>query len=444
MYNGRPVINGYDIAYLAGGLLASPFWLLKGSARRKVKSALANRMGHIPPRPGQAPAVMVHAVSMGEINATRALVKSLQDARPGLHVIVSTTTDTGYERGKQLYGNAPDVTLIHFPLDFTAAVSRTLDNLRPHVVVLMELEVWPNFLRQCGRRNIPVMVVNARLTPHSYIRYKWVAPVARAMFSRLAVVGAQEQAYADQFVSLGVPKDRVTVTGTMKFDTAEVGDTVPGASDLAASLNLRPDEPLWVCGSTGPGEEQIILDAYRDLLKDFPTLRLAIIPRHPERFDEVAKLIEQGGYALVRRSRVAGSQQPVASSNPVILGDTMGELRKFYALATVVLVGRTLVDLGHRQRGSDMIEPAALAKPTIVGPWTHNFAEVMNAFRSANAIYEIPHGSTLHTSVAEILRDPDLSATKARRGQGVVRQGKGATAHHVQMILARPEFGHNH
>lgn len=430
------MINGYDIAYLTGGLLAAPFWLLKPSARRKVSRALAERMGHVPPREGNAPAVLIHAVSMGEINATRALVQQLQAARPGLHVIVSTTTDTGHQRGLQLYGNAPDVTLIRFPLDFTAAVARTLDHLRPDAVVLMELEVWPNFLRQCHRRRIPVMVVNARLTPHSFQRYKWISPVTRRMFSRLAAVAAQERAYADQFASLGVPADRVSVTGTMKFDTAELADTVPGATELASALHLREEEPLWVCGSTGPGEEQLALAAYKELLKDFPTLRLAIIPRHPERFDEVARLIEQGGYPVLRRSSPTFPPSPLPHSPPpILLGDTMGELRKFYALATVVLVGRTLVDLGHRQRGSDMIEPAALAKPTIVGPWTHNFAEVMNAFRSANAIYEIPSPSSLATTIASILRDPTAAAETARRAQDTVRQNKGATAAHVQLIL---------
>jgi 3-deoxy-D-manno-octulosonic-acid transferase len=300
----------------------------------------------------------------------------------------------------------------------------------------MELEVWPNFLHHCRKRHIPVIVINARLTPHSLKRYRLIRPIARRMFSRISHVAAQDPAYADQFISLGVPPAQVSVTGTMKFDTAEIATTVPGSSDLARDLYLNKGDTapyfLLVAGSTGPGEEQPILAAYKQLLNEFPTLRLAIIPRHPERFDEVANLILESGFQLIRRS---SSQQPVASSNPILLGDTMGELRKFYSLATIVLVGRTLVDLGPRQRGSDMIEPAALAKPIVVGPWTQNFAEPMNAFRAADAIYELSNSTSLLSTLTEILRHPTPANEKALRAQQTVRQNQGATAQNVNIIL---------
>jgi 3-deoxy-D-manno-octulosonic-acid transferase len=430
------MVNAYDIAYGLGLGLAAPFWMLKGSARRKVLKALRERMGHVGPRDPAAPAVLIHAVSLGEINATRAMVAKLRALHPGLQFVISTTTETGFNRGAELYGSAPDCRVIRYPLDFSPAVTRVLDKLKPSVVVLMELEVWPNFIRHCRKRGIPVLLVNGRLTESSYRHYRLAKPLAAAMFRRLALLCAQDQAYADRFAALGAPKERLRVTGTMKFDTAQVADHIGGADQLAKELGLdSANEPLWVCGSTGPGEEQIILDVYRTLRATHPRLRLAIIPRHPERFGEVARLIESAGFALTRRSYPQSAIRNPESAPPVVLGDTMGELRKFYSLADVVLVGRTLVDLGPRQHGSDMIEPAALAKPVIVGPYTGNFAEVMNAFRAAGAMREVREPGELAGAVEHLLTSRDDSATMGRRAQDVVRREQGATDRHVELIL---------
>jgi 3-deoxy-D-manno-octulosonic-acid transferase len=218
----------------------------------------------------------------------------------------------------------------------------------------------------------------------------------------------------------------------MKFDTAEVADQVAGDEQLAIEVGLKPgQEPILVCGSTGPGEEPIILDTYRRLLLRFPSLRLVIVPRKPERFDEVAARIRHAGFPLLRRSSGPAS----SAAQPVILGDTMGELRKFYSLANIVFVGRTLVDLGPRQHGSDMIEPAALAKPIIIGPWTHNFAEAMQRLREANAVVEVSDGSAMATTIQSWLEAPDDAREIGRRAQVVVQQNQGATARHARIIL---------
>ncbi|HEY0009189.1 MAG TPA: hypothetical protein VGB55_10735, partial [Tepidisphaeraceae bacterium] len=251
----------------------------------------------------------------------------------------------------------------------------------------------------------------------------------------------------------GADATKTIVTGTMKFDTAPQEGVVSGADELAAEMNLR--SPLWVCGSTGPGEEQIALNAHKTLLEEFPDLQLAIIPRKPKRFDEVANLIVGNGFLVVRRSGQGkegvgplglglgddASQSPKPQGQiPVVLGDTMGELRKFYARADVVFVGRSLVDLGEKQHGSDMIEPAALAKPTIVGPFTGNFAEVMNAFEAASAMIRITPpeedpaaaSALLAEAVGKLLRDPGDLGTKAR---DVVQANVGATARTMEQII---------
>jgi 3-deoxy-D-manno-octulosonic-acid transferase len=460
-------MNLYDLAYAVGITAAAPFWLLKPTARRKVLNAFGNRMARVPPRVGNAPAVFIHAVSLGEINATRELIRRLRLARPGLQFIVSATTDTGYARGIELYGKETDVTLVRFPLDFSWVVGRMLDNLRPSVVALMELEVWPNFLGQCRRRDIPVLLINGRLTETSFKRYRMFKPVAAGMFRKLARICAQDQMYAERFIQLGADPALVSVTGTMKFDTAEIADSVAGATELAASVGLKIGvDRIVVCGSTGPGEEQIILSHYRNLKSRFADLRLVIVPRHPQRFDEVAALIEADGFKCIRRSRISpspgtpgegrGEGKSLAQSfsdgphpNPlpayrereqdaVILGDTMGELRAWYRLADAVFVGRTLVDLGPRQHGSDMIEPAALAKPVIVGPFTGNFSEPMARFLEADAMRVVKDGSELEERIAELLINPSSLGIKARE---VVRREQGATDKHVAQIVGLLSHG---
>jgi 3-deoxy-D-manno-octulosonic-acid transferase len=430
-----PMPGLYDILYglLLG--LSAPLWLLRPSWRARVFKALRLRGGSVPLRQGSTPAVLIHAVSLGEINATRSLVARLRELRPGLQFIMTTTTDTGFARGQQLYGDRADVILARYPLDFSRSVARFLDATRPSAVVLMELEVWPNFVKHCSRRGIPVLLVNGRLSRGSFRNYRLARLFVAPTFRRLSAVGAQDQTHAARFVSLGASADRVSVTGTMKFDTATVADRADGDAALAQAMGLGQDEALWVCGSTGPGEEQIVLGAYRKLLSSHPALRLAIIPRHPERFEEVATMVEQSGFGVLRRSNPQ-SKSHSPESRPVLLGDTMGELRKFYSLATVVFVGRSLVDLGSRQHGSDMIEPAALGKPVIVGPHTHNFADAMARFLAAGAMVQLKDESQLADAVGRIVESPQESQRLGRLAQEVVRKSQGATERHAQMVLS--------
>jgi len=426
-------VNQYDVLYGIGAIVSAPVWLLKPKARRKVFRALSSGGNAVPQRDVKVPAVMIHAVSLGEINATVRLVERLRELRPALQFIISTTTDTGTERGRQLYTNQPDVTLVRYPLDFTHAVVRLLDSQRPSAVVLMELEVWPNFLRQCQKRNIPVAVINGRITDRSFGRYRLIKPLAAQMFGRLTRLCAQDQIYAQRFIDLGTPAERVAVTGTMKFDSAQTEFDASAAENLASATGLsRGEEKIWVCGSTGPGEEKIVLEQYRRLLKSYADLRLVLVPRHPERFDEVARLIGESGYVCRRRSQA--SNETSGNDLPVILGDTMGELRLWYALADVVFVGRTLLDLGPRQHGSDMIEPAALAKPIIVGPFTGNFAEPMACFLAANAIRTIVTGDELGEQVQKLLGDPTAALGLGGRAKQVVLDQRGATERNAQMI----------
>ncbi|MFT3785589.1 MAG: glycosyltransferase N-terminal domain-containing protein [Tepidisphaeraceae bacterium] len=423
----------YDFAYRSLLIAGAPFWLLNRSARAKVKDAFKTRVASdIPAREGSGPCLLIHAVSVGELNAAKALIERLRSARPELHVVVTTTTTTGDELARKLYTGKPGFTVGRFPIDLSHAMKTLLDKVRPSVCVLMEQEVWPNFVRECETRRIPVIVANGRISKTGFRNLKLARPLLRRTFGRLTRVLAQEENYADRYAYVGVPRDRIDVVGTMKFDTAPTEPTVLGSDQLAADMGIDLGKPLLVAGSTGPGEEAIVLDVYAKLRVEHPTLQLAIVPRHPPRFDEVANLIAARGLDCVRRS-VHG---PLPTAHrPVFLGDTMGELRKFYALATVVFVGRSLVDLGPKQHGSDMLEPAALTKPTIVGPFTGNFAEPMNAFRAAQSMIEVSTPDGLHAAIQELLTDPARATDLGTRARQVVQQNRGATDRHVERIL---------
>jgi 3-deoxy-D-manno-octulosonic-acid transferase len=289
-------------------------------------------------------------------------------------------------------------------------------------------------------------------------------------------VCVQDETYAERFVKLGAARERVMVTGTMKFDTAEVGEGVAGDVELGREVGLvggkdketrgqvdkgtgevagrLPSGPVWVCGSTGPGEEEMVLGVYRRLRERFAGLRLVIVPRKPERFDEVAEMIGREGFEFARRSETVGkaaarlseprrnlggssehSQPATLDLQPVILGDTMGELRKFYSLADVVFVGRSLVDLGPRQHGSDMIEPAALGRPVVVGPYTGNFADAMMKLRAAGAVREVADAEELEREVGELLGAPAGARAMGLRGREVVQREQGATDRHVGVVM---------
>jgi 3-deoxy-D-manno-octulosonic-acid transferase len=427
-----PPLNVYDLAYRSLLAASLPVRFARAGLRAKALDWTDARDGTVAVREGSEPCVLVHAVSVGEFNAARALVDRLRSRRPDVHVVVTTGTLTGFAEAQKRYAATPGVTVARFPNDLSPSVERFLNAVRPDVAVLMEQETWPNFVLACSRRGVPVVVANGRISKTGFRNLRLARPFVAKTFARLDRVLVQEQAYADRYAYVGVPRDRIDVVGTMKFDSAPTEPTIAGAEQLAQEMGIDPNAPLWICGSTGDGEEAMVLDAYESIRAKHPHLQLAIIPRHPPRFDEVATLIESRGHACVRRSKPSSL---VPRTSPLFLGDTMGELRKFYSLATVVFVGRSLVDLGPKQHGSDMIEPAALAKPVVVGPFTANFAEPMNVFRKAGAIVEVRTSADLAAQVSALLSDPARRNDLGTRARQAVHANRGATERHVEVIL---------
>lgn len=422
----------FDLIYVLAVLVGWP-WLLWRRWRRGPSGVpWTEYFGRVPSRPVSAHCVWLHGVSLGEINATRTIVAELRRRLPEVVVVVSSTTRTGLAQARKLY---PNLITFRFPLDFSFALRTLLGRIRPKVIVLMELEVWPNLLEVAAARGIPVVVANGRITlERSVKRFKhpllrWLA---RRMFGHLRWVGAQDGTYRARFIELGANPERVEVTGSVKYDAADIADTIEGQAELAEQMGLDPQRPLWVCGSTGPEEEALVLDAYARLLTEFPNLQLAIIPRKPERFDEVAQLIVARGFACLRRSTGAPLVPPgVSEPRPVYLGDTLGELRKFYALATVVFVGRTLVPMG----GSDVMEVAGLAKPIVVGPYTENFAEAVSLLLAEGGCKQLENAATLAPAISDLLRDAVERTRMGAAARATIVSRRGATQLTVDRII---------
>ena len=395
-----------DAAYLAAVAATAPVWAWRMKRTGKLRTDWAARFGHgdeLPPPAGTR--LLVHAVSVGEVNAVRHLVERIAAPGSGVEVVVAATTDTGFRRASELYGARHAV--VRYPFDASWMVRRFLDRVRPDAVALGELEVWPNFVEECAARGIPVAVVNGRLSARSFRRYMRVRAIVAPTFRRLAAVLAQNDEYAARFAALGVPSGRVFVTGTMKWDTAQVADAVPGAEELAAELGIDRARPLVVAGSTAPEEHALLRDA-------LPAgAQLLCAPRKPEWFDAAA-----GDLPGCAR-RTAGTR---GSGARLFLLDTIGELRKAYALADVIVVGRSFGAL----HGSDPMEPAALGKAVVCGPRMGDFRESLEALQAASAIEQV-EPAALAASLAALVGDRARREALGSRARATVLANQGAT-----------------
>jgi 3-deoxy-D-manno-octulosonic-acid transferase len=424
-----------NILYCIALAVYSPKILYRRLFEDRYRGGWRQRRGYVDRICPDKPCIWIHAVSVGEVNAAGTLIEQLRRQMPGYEVVMSSTTDTGLARAKALYEK--DLSVFYFPFDFSWIMKRAFRRLNPMVILLMELEVWPNLASIAFEKNIPVVVINGRLSDKSFPRYQKIRPLVRAMFGKVALVLAQTDEYARRFIDLGCDPQKVIVTSSLKYDTAQTGGPVPGSDRLAQQIHLDI-EPLWVVGGTGPGEEKIALDVFAKLKTDnrLANLRLAIIPRKPERFDEVAALIEQAGFEYVRYSKLKVNNTEATDKTAVILGDTMGDLKKFYALGSVVFVGRTLVPMG----GSDMMEPAGLGKCTLFGPHTFNFKQTVEVLLQGDGAIEVADETALYEKNLQCLTDKSYASRIAANGQTVIRQNQGATQKTldaIRMILQK-------
>jgi 3-deoxy-D-manno-octulosonic-acid transferase len=424
-----------DIAYLLALILISPVAIYRMIRHKRYRAGWGNRFGRISRKQPDKKCIWIHAVSVGEVNATTTLIKELEKKFPDYEILISATTDTGFARANALFEKR--LSVFYFPMDFSVTMRRAFANIRPSLILLMELEVWPNLVRIAAQCDIPVVVVNGRISERGFKRYNFVKSLVKNTFHKVTLILAQTDDYANKFRRLGAPAEKVNVAGSIKYDTAQIADKVDGADELAEQLDLK-NQRLWVAGATGVDEEQIILDVYRRLIeqKQFVDLRLAIVPRKPERFEEVADLIKQSGFGLIRYSEIKAegrrqkTEDRTTKTINVILGDTMGDLRKFYSLATVVFVGRSLVPMG----GSDMMESAALGKCTIFGPHAFNFKQTVEDLLKANGAILVKNADELFNAMTKCLTDAAYTSQIAQNGRQIIKNNQGATLRTIAHI----------
>ena len=421
-----------NVAYLLVLVLAAPWLAVQAWRKGKYREGFAAKFcGRVPVRQGDCPCVWLHAVSVGEVNLLATLIAELRIRHPQWELVISTTTMTGYALARAKYGASA---VFYCPLDFTWAVRTAMRRIRPNLLVLAELELWPNLIAAARSAGARVAIINGRLGDHSFRGYRriqrWVAPVLK----QIDLIAAQNQQAAERFLALGAVADAVHVTGSLKFDGARTDRDNPDTLRLGKLAGIAASDVVFLAGSTQEPEEELALAAYRQLRGQFPHLRLLIVPRHPDRFERVAEAIRASELPWQRRSELdARLPDPLAR---VLLVDRVGELGAWWGTARVAFVGGSMGTRG----GQNMIEPAAYGAAVSFGPRTHNFRDVVAALLQRQAAVVVHDGGQLTDFVARCLREPRFADELGARARQVVAANLGATGRTADRL--EPLFAH--
>ncbi len=414
----------YSALLAAVLVLTLPYWLLQRTRHRKYRAGLSERLGRIPERlavPATHPAIWVHAVSVGEVIAVSSLVAQLRQRFPQHRVAVSTTTDTGQKLARTRFG-AENV--FYFPLDFAFAIRPYLQFLRPELIVIAETEFWPNFLRLTHESGAQIAVVNARISDRSWPGYRRIRHLVSRVLQQVDLFLTQTQEDARRLADIGAPAKRVHVTGNLKFDVPPPA-LPPIVASLRASFQQANGGPVIVCGSTVDDEERLLLRAFENVLASHPRAVMILAPRHPERFSQVAQLLEDLGLRFWRRSLWAGD--PITGG--VLLIDSIGELAALYSLADVAFVGGSLVPRG----GHNIIEPAQHGVPILVGTHTENFRDIVGLFQAHDAVRVITPAE-LPLAFMELISNETERIALGCRAAETLRSQRGATQRTLEAL----------
>ncbi len=410
-----------DYIYLFVLSLLSPWLFYRALRTGRYRRGLRDKLFGLRQSPGKG-AVWFHGVSVGEIHLLRQVVAAFRRRYPDIPCVLSTTTDTGYDEARRCF---PDLFVFFYPFDFSWAVRHSLRALSPRLIVLAEAELWPNFLMAARRQGVPVAVINGRMSPRSLRRYQRIKPLSRWLFGQIDILLMQTEDYARAVRLLGVQPDRVAVTGNIKFDGAIMDRNNPRTHYLRDMLNVKDDELIWIAGSTQAPEEEIVLRIWQKLRRDHANLRLFLVPRHKERFDEVAQLLAQTGVDFVRRSSCADLDQPV------VLVDTMGELGPLWGLADVAFVGGSL---DGRRGGQNMIDPAAFGAAVVFGPHVWNFADTAARLIDAHAACQVADAGQLESIMRMLLEDAGERQRLGVAARAFVQRQQGATEQTISLL----------
>ena len=425
---GRALSLLADIAYILFFIVTFPYVAYQMLATGKYRRGFWQRLGFVPPRLTSKKCLWIHGVSVGEILAARTLVASFEERHPDWEVVLSTITDTGFEVAVKHF---PNNHIFFMPVDISFVARKVIRAIDPACVVLLELEIWPNFIREVRLHGSKVLILNGRLSDYSFklhqAFWRWLEPT----YGRISHFAVQSDLYARRLSLLGVPCEKVEVTGNMKYDTvATVLETSP--EEVRRELGIAPDDMVFVAGSTHPGEEEIVLTAYEEVKSKIAPVRLILAPRRPERREEVGEMISDHLFPYVRRSKMGPERK--ATRDEVILVDTMGELARLYAASDVVFVGGSLVPHG----GQNMLEPAALGKAVLFGPHTENFSESVELLLSSRCAFLVKSPGELSMALYYLLREEPLRKEMGRGAWRAVLSAQGATdrnLHVLEMIL---------
>lgn len=407
-----------DIVYFITIVCASP-WIVWRSVRfGRYRGGWGQRFfGPKTNIPEGQPVVWLHAVSVGEVQVLRTLVEQFEKHRPDVRLAISITTDSGMDLGRKLFAKH----LVFFtPIDFSWVMRNTFRVLHPNLIILAELEVWPNWVSQAQELGCPVAIVNGRLSENSLRGYLRLGSLVRTTFAKITWVGAQSDAYAERFRTIGVEPERVTVTGNTKFDGASGDKNQHEVQTLRQSLQLMPENVVWVAGSTQAPEEELVLRVFCTLAKTHPRLKLILVPRHPERFEEVAKQMESTGFSWIRRSQMRKNE--AIGDWKIFLGDSVGELRWWWGLADIGFVGGSFGDRG----GQNMIEPCAYGVATCFGPNTKNFADIVKLLLDDRACHQLQTQEELLPWVKSLIEDATVRQQLGLNARQTCLKHKGA------------------
>ncbi len=372
--------------------------------------------------------IWIHAVSVGEINAVKSLIRELRKEYPEKNLVISTVTETANTIAKSLVEDGDRVTFL--PLDLSFIVKRVVRKIRPSLFVIAETEIWPNLILRLEREKVPIVLVNGRISGRSFRGYRIVKFLLKDILRKISLFCMQTERDKKRILSLGVPKEKVFVAGNMKFDTIDYRDFEENYRDYRQKLDLKPTEELIVAGSTHPGEEKIILEVYKKLLIDFSNLRLLIAPRHPERAENIAKLAIKCGFNPVRISQLSDQS---TNQKIIFILDTIGKLISFYAISTIVFVGGSLVKRG----GHNILEPAFFEKPIIFGPYMFNFQDICDLFLSNKAAIKVDNKQELFEEVKNLLDNPSEKEELSKRARVLILENQGATEKNISLIRSQ-------
>lgn len=423
----------YSFLLTLGFLLLVPRFIFHAFSHGKYVAGFRERLGSVTPNPdNKRPVVWLHCVSVGETQAARPLVRHLQKAFPQYSLVVSTITLTGQRLAQDVFKNEAD-NIFYFPFDWRWSVRRTLANVDPVVVLIMETELWPNFLRECRRRRIPVGLVNGRISRQSFRRYRLIKFFFKRVVADLNIAVMQSEADEQRIHALGFPPENLFTSGNLKFDAGAMPTATSATADIRKRFSLDDSVPLILAASTHAPEEKIILESFRQLRTGVQKPRLMLAPRHPERFQEVAALLQSSGLTWARRTATPQQGDSVCE---VILLDTIGELPAAYPLAAIVFVGGSIAKKG----GHNVLEPAAAAACVVTGAHTDNFEAIVNLLDENNAIVQLPPLEDREAAqrLAEVLCDllikPQLRKELGERARQLVVDNQGAADKIIELL----------